>query len=100
MRLVGEAAADRFDRLELNALVQRVVVTDDRRKAAEELATGRWAQLTPDEILASPYALVGTADQMVDDLRARRERWGISYIMTHEPFMDALAPVVARLAGG
>jgi len=100
VRLVGEAAADRFDRLELNALVQRVVVTDDRRKAAEELATGRWAQLTPDEILASPYALVGTADQMVDDLRARRERWGISYIMTHEPFMDALAPVVARLAGG
>ena len=99
VRLVGEAAADRFDRLELNALVQRVVVTDDRRKAAEELATGRWAQLTPDEILASPYALVGTADQMVDDLRARRERWGISYIMTHEPFMDALAPVVARLAG-
>src|SRR5437660_249207 len=56
VRLVGEAAADRFDRFELNALVQRVVVTDDRRKAAEELATGRWARLTPDEILASPYA--------------------------------------------
>jgi len=99
VRLVRETAADRFDRLELNALVQRVVVTDDRRKAAEELATGRWARLMPDEILASPYALVGTADQIVDDLRARRERWGISYIMTHEPFMDALAPVVARLAG-
>ncbi len=99
VRLVRETAADRFDRLELTALVQRVVVTDDRRKAAEELATGRWARLTPDEILASPYALVGTADQMVDDLRVRRERWGISYVMTHEPFMDALAPVVARLAG-
>ena len=99
VRLVRETAADRFDRLELTALVQRVVVTDDRRKAAEELATGRWARLTPDEILASPFALVGTADQMVDDLRARRERWGISYVMTHEPFMNALAPVVARLAG-
>jgi len=99
VRLVRETAADRFDRLELTALVQRVVVTDDRRKAAEELATGRWARLTPDEILASPYALVGTVDQMVDDLRARRERWGISYVMTHEPFMDALAPVVARLTG-
>src|SRR6266403_1281303 len=60
VRLVRETAADRFDRLELTALVQRVVVTDDRRKAAEELATGRWARLTPDEILASPYALVGT----------------------------------------
>jgi len=100
VRLVRETAGARYDQVELNALVQRVIVTDERWKAANELATGRWAQLTPDEILASPYALVGTADQMVDDLRARRERWGISYIMTHEPFMDALAPVVARLAGG
>src|SRR6267378_3273077 len=99
VRLVRETAGARYDQVELNALVQRVIVTDDRRKAAEELATGRWARLTPDEILASPYALVGTVDQMVDDLRARRERWSISYVMTHEPFMDALAPVVARLAG-
>ncbi len=29
---------------------------------------------------------------MVADFEARRERWGIYYIMTHEPFMDALAP--------
>jgi len=43
--------------------------------------------------------LVGTVDQMVADFEARRERWGIYYIMTHEPFMDALARVVARLVG-
>jgi len=55
--------------------------------------------LTPEEIVASPYILIGTIEQMVADLEARRERWGISYVMTHEPFMDTLAPVVARLAG-
>jgi hypothetical protein len=38
VQLVREAAGDRFDRLELSALVQRVVVTDDQRQAAEELA--------------------------------------------------------------
>jgi len=97
VRLVRETAGDRS--LELNALVQRVIVTDDRRKAAEELAVGRWAQLTPEEILESPYVLVGTVDRIVEDLQARRERWGISYITTHEPFMDALAPIVARLGG-
>jgi hypothetical protein len=43
--------------------------------------------------------LVGTVDQMVADFEARRERWSIYYIMTHEPFMDALARVVARLVG-
>jgi len=98
VQLVRETAGARFAGLELNVLVQRVVVTDDRRGAAAALGGG-FAQLTPDEILASPYALVGTVDQIVADLHARRERWGLSYVMTHEAFMDALAPVVARLAG-
>ena len=43
--------------------------------------------------------LIGTVDQMVEDLRARRERWGISYYTIFEPYLDALAPVVNRLAG-
>jgi hypothetical protein len=78
--------------------VQCVIVTDDRRRAAEEL-TSRWTQLTPDEILQSPYALVGSVDQMVEDIQARRKRWGISYYVVHELYLDDFAPVVARLAG-
>ena len=84
--------------LELNALVQRVVVTDHPRQAAEELA-GRWTQLSPDEILQSPYVLIGTVDKLIEDLHARRESWGISYYVIFEPYVDAFAPVVARLAG-
>lgn len=98
VRLTREAAGDRHERLELNALVQRVIVTDDRRQAAEELAR-RWPQLSPTEILEAPYVLVGTVDQQVEDLRARRERWGISYYVVFEPYMEAFAPVVGRLAG-
>ena len=49
----------------LNALVQRVIVTDDRRGAAKELTS--LTQLTPDEILESPYLLIGSVDQMVGD---------------------------------
>ena len=92
------AGEERFARLELNALVQQVVVTDDRRKAAEEMA-GRWAQLSADEFLQSPYVLIGTVDDLVADLQARRQRWGISCYVVHQPYMDAFAPVVARLAG-
>jgi len=98
VQLVREAAGDRYERLELNALLQRVIVTDDRRKAVEEL-TRHSTQLSVEEILQSPYALVGTVDQLVEDLQARRMRWGLSYFVTHEPYVDALAPVVARLAG-
>jgi hypothetical protein len=99
VRLVREVAGDdRFSRLELNALVQRVIVTDDRRRAAEEL-TNRWTQLNADEILRSPYVLIGTKEQMIEDLHTRRERWGISYYVIFEPYLEAFAPVVAHLAG-
>jgi probable F420-dependent oxidoreductase len=97
-QLVRKAAGDRYDRLEVNALVQRVIVTDDRRQAAEEL-TRRWPQLTPETLIHTPYVLIGTVEQIVEDLLARRERWGISYYVTFEPYLDAFAPVVARLAG-
>jgi len=68
VRLVRDTAGERFERLEMNVLVQRVIVSHDKREAARELATGRWAGLTPDEILASPYVLVGTVDEMVEAL--------------------------------
>ena len=98
LRLIREAAGDRYAQLQLNALVQRVVVTDNRRQAAEELAR-RWPPLSPDEIPASPYVLIGPIEQQVEDLQARRERWDISYYVVFEPYVDAFAPVVARLAG-
>ena len=99
VELLKNAAGERFGQLELNALVQRVIVTDDRRRAAEELARERWSQLTVEDILETPYALIGAVDELVQNLLARRERWGISYYLVHEPYLDALAPVVARLAG-
>jgi probable F420-dependent oxidoreductase len=99
IRLVREAAGEeRFARLELNALVQRVIVTDDRLQAAKEL-TSRWPRLTADEFRRSPYLLIGTEDQIVDDLLARRDRWGISSYVIFEAYVKVFAPVVARLAG-
>lgn len=97
-RIRAIAGDERFARLELNALVQQVVVTDDRRGAAEAMAR-RWGQLDAEEFLASPYMLIGTVGQIAEDLQARRRRWGVSYLVVHEPFMDVFAPVVARLAG-
>ena len=55
--------------------------------------------LTPDEILDSPFLLIGTHDEMADTLVSRRERYGISYWVVFEPAMEALAPVVQRLRG-
>lgn len=94
---IREAAGDRFDDLELQVRVHLAVLTDDREALAEQLAPG--FGLTPKAALASPHALAGTIGQIIDDLEARRERLGISYIGLSADAMDAMAPVVARLAG-
>ena len=54
---------------------------------------------TMDEIAASPFVLYGNPAQLADDLRARREQWGFSYIIVGAGDVDAFAPVVAELAG-
>lgn len=43
--------------------------------------------------------MIGTVDQIADALHRRRERWDISYYVIQEPYLDALAPIVYRLAG-
>ena len=84
MQLVRDIAGDRYARLELNTLVQRVVVTDYRRQAAEELAS-RWTQLSPDEILESPYVLIGTVDQMIEDLQVRGSAGAFRITLSSSP---------------
>ncbi len=43
--------------------------------------------------------LIGTVDEMVGALHARRERWGLSYFVTFEPCLVNPRPVVAALTG-
>jgi len=51
-----------------------------------------------DAVLQVPHFLIGTLEQIADDLRQRRDRWGISYY-TLQGGMSDFAPVVERLAG-
>lgn len=95
--IVREAAAERFAELELNAVVQRVTVTDNRRAVAEEIA--RDNGLSADDALASPYLLLGSLDQIAEALSEGRERHGFSYIVVSEAVLEAFAPVVERLSG-
>ena len=78
-------------------LILRLLITDDRKAGVEALAkdTG----MTSEEVLDNVHILVGTVDQIVEDLQMRREQFGISYITANEHYIDDLAPIVARLAG-
>ncbi len=90
-------AGDRADDLELHALIQMVVVTTDRRAAAEQVLAEDDLKLTVDEVLETPFLLFGTVAEIAAQLEERRERFGFSYLTVHAPYMAALAPVIERL---
>jgi transposase len=54
--------------------------------------------IPPKGVAASPYARVGHVEAMVDALRERRERWGISSYVCFDSGLDRFMPVVRRLA--
>jgi probable F420-dependent oxidoreductase len=94
---IREAAGSRFDDLELQVRVHLAVVTDDRRAIAE--AMGPALGISADDALTSPHALVGTVEEICDQIVDQRRRWGISYYGWNADAMEAMAPVVQRLAG-
>jgi probable F420-dependent oxidoreductase len=94
---IRKAAGPRFDQLELQVLTFLVQVVPDRDEALAGLAS--MLSVTPEQVAGSPIALVGTTEQIIETLRQRREEFGFSYIVVHEAEMEALAPVVATLAG-
>jgi probable F420-dependent oxidoreductase len=93
-------AGDRAGDLELHVLVQMVVVTPDRRAAAEKIAAEDDLNLTADEVLETPFLLIGTVPEIAGQLEERRDRFGFTYLTVHDPFMAALAPVIERLGVG
>lgn len=94
---IREAAGSRFDELELQVRVHLAMVTDDRTGVIEAMAPG--FGLTPTQAAETPHALIGSVDEICEQLVERRERWGISYLGLSADQLDAFAPVIARLAG-
>ena len=97
VRWVREAAGERAGDLELQCWTVAVQVVPNASEVLASLAP--LFDLTPEQLRAAPLALIGTVGEITEQLRARREELGFSYIVVHEPEMDALAPVIAELAG-
>ena len=95
--IVRAAAGDRIGEIEMNVRVFMVNVTDDRVKRMDSMSS---AMGVPRAFMEeSPFALIGTTDQMIDDLQQRRNKWGFSYIIVGAEDIEPFAPVVAALAG-
>jgi probable F420-dependent oxidoreductase len=94
---IKEAAGERLSEIELSVTIFVANVTDDREVVAAALAAGLGAE--PKDVYEMPHFLIGTVEQIIEDLVARRERYRISYVVVPGEAAESLAPVVERLTG-
>lgn len=94
---IRSIAGERFPSIELNILIQTLSVTDDRPGAMEAIRKER--DLADDAWFDSPMVYVGSVEEIVARMQAVRERLGVSYFVVFENAVEALAPIVAALAG-
>ncbi|MCI4061902.1 LLM class flavin-dependent oxidoreductase [Micromonospora sp. R77] len=94
---VAAGATGRAEAPALEALVQHVAVTDDAEAAAA--ATAADTGLTVAELLATPFVLIGTPDEIVAAVAAHRRRWGVTRFVVRADAVGPLGPLLPRLAG-
>lgn len=97
LQWIRAAAGDRWDDLEIQMRFFICKITDDRMGLANAIAP--MFGVEPEATLDSGAVLVGSEQEVVDQLHARRERWGLSYVVVGDENVDEFAPVVAKLTG-
>jgi hypothetical protein len=82
----------------LDTLVHHVQITNDAAGVAERVARAV-PGLTPADVLAAPYALIGTVDEVIEELARHRARWGFTSYVIRADAMEVVAPLLDRLRG-
>jgi len=94
--IIGKVSAGRAEGPDVEALVQVVTVTADRDQALAELAT-RFSGVPVQDLNSTPYMLIGTITEMVDQLRRQAEDFGITRYVVREPALDTAAQIISLL---
>jgi len=97
--LIRDAAGDRFDDVELNTTVS-IHITGDRAAGARRvIGEHGWQGVSVADVLEMPALLIGTPADIVDQVRRRRDRYGLSYFVVSEKNVELVAPVILELSG-
>lgn len=94
-----EKEADRIAPAELNLLLQRVVVTEDRAAAVADFLP-YVSHLSEEQALELPLLAVGSVQEIAEQLREQRERYGFSYLTVLDDAMETFGPVIEELRAG
>jgi probable F420-dependent oxidoreductase len=90
---IRDASAAHARPVALHALVQAVVVTDDRTRVADDIA--KKFGMARSDVLATPFLCVGTHEEIAEHLLACRQRWGFAYYTVRT--VEAFEPVMRHL---
>jgi probable F420-dependent oxidoreductase len=97
VEFVRSAAGERAPEVEFNVRVESVFVSGLGpaiiRKVSDIVG------MPPRDVAESPFALIGTAEEIIERLHVLRERLGLSYYVVSAVVADDFAPVVAALSG-
>ena len=93
---IKQAAGNRFNDIEIHIQTWAIMITDDRESSAKLL--GKQFPLPPDILLNLPYLLIGSVEEIIEQIQKYRETYGISYYSIFDQYREAFAPVVAHLA--
>jgi len=97
--LIRDAAGDRFDDVELKTTVS-IHITGDRAAGARRvIGEHGWQGVSVADVLEMPALLIGTPADIVDQVRQRRDRFGLSYFVVSEKNVELVAPVILELSG-
>ena len=91
------AAGDRFSQLELSAFAAFTITTRRRASTEELIAQRGWDGIDVETVWQMPTIYIGSAAQIRDDLQARRDRFGLSYLVTSDRDLPTLSTVIAAL---
>ena len=95
LAVLRSAAGDRFGQLELSAFGM-FSITARRRSGTEELIARRgWGGMEPEDVWQMPTIFIGSVPQIREDLQARRERFGLSYLVTSDRELPTFAAIIA-----
>jgi probable F420-dependent oxidoreductase len=95
--IVAAAGAHRLNDIEMNIRTPFVKVTNDRKATVDGISS--MFGVDADMINNSPFALIGSVEECIEQLLERRERWGLSYTIVNAENIDECAPIVAALRG-
>jgi probable F420-dependent oxidoreductase len=93
---IRQGADHRFDQIELS-LIPTIIFTDDRRSHIESLIRQQGWDITVEAVLQMPSMLIGSIEEIAQDLQTRRESYGFSYYVVADDQMDSFAPVIEWL---